>query len=247
VPIACLDLQQVLGMVSRAVEERQSPPLTVSYANAHTCNLAWADPMLRSHLQRMDLVYVDGNGPRIAAWLQGRRLPRRMTGADWIHDLCAICVERGFGLFLLGAPKGVAGQAADRLRSRHPGLQVRGTHSGYFSDGELPDVLRSTVEAKADIVLVGMRSPEQEAWIIEHASALGAPVVWGTGGMLEYVSGSVRRPPRWMRRLALEWLGRMLIDPTRLTRRYVLGVPAFLARATAEGIQARVRAWTDTA
>lgn len=237
VPIARVDLPQLLALVSQAVEERRSPPLTLAYANAHTCNLASESPAFRRHLQQMGVVYVDGNGPRLAAWLRGRRLPRRMTGADWIHDLCRLCVRRGYGLFLLGAADGIASLAAERLCAQHPGLKVRGTHGGYIREADLPQVLRSTAEAGADIVLVGMRSPHQERWIIEHASALGAPVVWGSGGMLDYASGSVRRAPQWMRRLGLEWLGRMLINPSQLARRYLLGLPAFLARATVESLR----------
>jgi N-acetylglucosaminyldiphosphoundecaprenol N-acetyl-beta-D-mannosaminyltransferase len=241
VPIADLDLSQLLSAVSRAVEARSGEALTIAYANAHTCNLAWTEPQFRDDLQRMGVVYVDGNGPRVAAWLKGRSLPRRMTGADWINDLCQQCQRRSHSLYILGGAEGVASLAAERLRARHPGLEVRGVRSGFASDGEWPDIVRSVAAARPDILLIGMQSPGQERWIVRHAGELGIPVVWGTGGMLDYASGVLRRPPRWMRSLALEWLGRMLIDPRRLAWRYLAGLPLFIARSIADALAWRLR------
>ena len=189
VPIADLDLRQLLSIVSRAVEARSGTPLTIAYANAHTCNLAWSRPQFRDDLQHMGVVYVDGNGPRVAAWLRGRSLPRRMTGADWIGDLCEQCERRSHSLYILGGTDGVAGLAAERLRARYPGLVVRGVRSGIAQAGEWRDIVRSIAATCPDILLVGMQSPGQERWIVEHAGESGVPVVWGTGGMLDYASG----------------------------------------------------------
>lgn len=241
VSIADIGLPEVLDVISNVVENPRPSTYLISYANAHICNLAWSDAGFRETLARMDLVYVDGNGPRLAAWLAGRRLPRRMTGADWIDELCRLCKERSYSLYLVGAADGVARQAAERLATKHSGLRVRGSHPGYFDPTELERLTADIRALRPDILLLGMASPVQERWMVDHARDLGVPVVWGVGGLFEYASGRLRRAPGWMRRLGLEWLGRLLIEPRRLGRRYVFGLPLFLLRALREASNLRLQ------
>lgn len=239
IPIARLDLAGVLARVTEAIEQPSPTPIVLAYANAHTCNLAVEQPDFLRALQRVDIVYPDGNGPRLAAWLAGTALPRRMTGADWIHDLCELACARGFGLYFLGARPGVAAAAAQALQRAHPGLQILGTHDGYFSPSAWPAIEQEIRSLRPEILIVGMASPHQESWMLEVAPRLGVRVIWGAGGMFDYASGRLRRAPSWMRRLGLEWLGRMLVEPRRLLSRYLLGIPRFLARSLAWGASRR--------
>jgi N-acetylglucosaminyldiphosphoundecaprenol N-acetyl-beta-D-mannosaminyltransferase len=202
-------------------------PLRIAYVNAHTCNLVQSRAAGSGPVQHADLVYADGNGPRLAAWLAGDRLPPRMTGADWIHDLCAMCARERLTLYFLGAAPGVADEARRRLESRHPGLRVLGTRHG-FTGGAGAAVREEIARLRPDVLILAMGSPRQELWMVEHGAHLGVPVVWAAGGVLDYASGRLRRAPRWMIRLGLEWLGRALIEPRRLGRRYVVGIPRFL-------------------
>jgi len=240
VPVAALRLEELLAQVVETIDGRTNGPLRIGYANAHVCNLAWNDAGFREALRCMDIVYADGNGPRVAAWFQGRALPGRMTGADWIHDLCEISIGRGCRMYFLGGEHGVAELAARRLTAAHPGLQVCGTQHGYLSQEHLSAIHETIRTLRPEILIVGMGSPRQEQWIVAHAGELGVPVVWGAGGMFDYASGVARRPPKWMRDLALEWLGRMLLNPRRLAGRYLIGVPLFIARAIADGLSRRI-------
>ncbi len=240
VPIARIDLAGLLSRIVESIERPSPAPLLLAYANAHTCNLAARDPAFRRALHQMDIVYLDGNGPRLAAWLSGATLPRRMTGADWIHDLCQLCVERGFGLYFLGAQPGVAAAAAHVLQRAHPGLCVLGTHDGYFSPSAWPGIEQEIQSLAPAILVVGMASPHQETWMLEVAPRLGVRVIWGAGGMFDYASGRLHRAPPWMRAIGLEWLGRMLVEPRRLLPRYLLGIPFFLGRSLAWGAGRRL-------
>jgi N-acetylglucosaminyldiphosphoundecaprenol N-acetyl-beta-D-mannosaminyltransferase len=151
-----------------------------------------------------------------------------MTGADWIHDLCALCVEMRSTLYFLGAARGVAEEAARRLGRRHPGLRVIGMSHG-FSEGDEADAIAAEIaRLSPDVVVVAMGSPRQEIWMAEMAPRTGASVVWAAGGALDYASGRLRRAPRFLIRLGLEWLGRALIEPRRLGPRYLVGIPRFL-------------------
>jgi N-acetylglucosaminyldiphosphoundecaprenol N-acetyl-beta-D-mannosaminyltransferase len=177
----------------------------------------------------MDLIYSDGNGPRIAAWLKGHQLPARMAAADWIWDLCEVCIQHSYSLFLLGGMTGVAERAAQTLREKYPGLMILGTHHGFAEGDEEQHLVKSISTLSPDIVVLGLGSPQQELWMLRNRETLSVPIVWGTGGLLDFVSGNKRRSPRWMRALALEWLGRVLIEPRRLLPRYLAGIPLFLA------------------
>jgi N-acetylglucosaminyldiphosphoundecaprenol N-acetyl-beta-D-mannosaminyltransferase len=208
----------------------------VLYANVHVLNTACRDPELRRVLNRADLVYCDGAGVKLGAWLLGHRLPERMTGADWIHELCAFCQERGFSLYFLGAEPGVAALAAEKLRAKYPGLIISGTHHGHYEHyGPQDDEVIAEINAlRPDILLVGFGTPLQEKWIAHHSARLEAPVVWAVGALVDFVSGKTPRAPRWMLNHGLEWLYRLLTEPRRLFGRYVIGNPLFIGRVLAQ-------------
>lgn len=215
------------------VIERRSRAL-VLHANAHGLNLAWEQPWLRDFLNSAALVFCDGAGVMLGARLLGRRIPERITYADWMWQLAATAEQRGWSLFFLGAGPGVAERAAASLRQRHSRLKIAGVRNGYF-DAEPggPDnrALVAAINAAApDILLVGMGMPRQEAWLRENWPQLDVRIGLTGGAVFDYVSGALKRSPEWLNRIGLEWLGRLVIEPRRLWRRYVLGNPRFLAR-----------------
>jgi len=220
------------------------PPRRVMYVNAHVLNRSREDRSLRDALEHADLVYCDGYGVRLAARALEAPIPHRMTGADWVWDLAALCEAREASVYLLGSEPMVAAQAAARLRQRHPRLRVAGSHHGYF-DLDSPHAERVVEDLNArrpDIVLVGMGSPKQELWVERTAPRLDAGVVWSVGALFDYVSGRVPRAPRWLSDNGLEWIFRLAVEPQRMWRRYLVGNPQFLGRVAA---QARARSDGD--
>jgi N-acetylglucosaminyldiphosphoundecaprenol N-acetyl-beta-D-mannosaminyltransferase len=185
-------------------------------------------------MERADLVYCDGTGVRLGAWLAGENIPARMTGADWIDDLCALAVRDGLSLFFLGGAPGAASDAADVLQRRHPGLRIVGSASGYNVEAE---VVESINRRRPDILLVGMGTPTQEKWIDAHRGALDVPVVWAVGALFDFVSGRIPRGPRWMTEHGMEWICRLVAEPRKLWRRYLIGNPYFFYRV----VQSRLR------
>jgi N-acetylglucosaminyldiphosphoundecaprenol N-acetyl-beta-D-mannosaminyltransferase len=204
---------------------------TVMYANIHVLNTSRREHDIRPILNNADIVYCDGSGVRLGAWLLGHRIPPRMTGADWMDPLCAACAGRGTGLYLLGSGPGVADCAADVLLARHQGLNIVGTHHGYLQD---PSVSAAAIDsinaARPHILLVGMGTPIQERWISEHRHELEVPVVWAVGALFDFVGGFKRRAPRWMLDHHLEWLHRFWVEPRRMWKRYIVGNPVFMWR-----------------
>ncbi len=205
--------------------------ITVMYANVHVLNTSRRVHDLRPILNGADIVYCDGSGVRLGARILGHSIPPRMTGADWIEHLCAVCADRKAGLYLLGSRQGVAEKAAEVLQTRCGGLSIVGTHHGYLQDPAVSAAAITAVNtARPHILFVGMGTPIQERWIFEHRRELEVPVVWAVGALFDFVAGVQRRAPRWMLDLGLEWLHRFWVEPKRMWRRYILGNPLFIWR-----------------
>jgi N-acetylglucosaminyldiphosphoundecaprenol N-acetyl-beta-D-mannosaminyltransferase len=208
----------------------------VMYVNAHVLNQSQDRPELRATLQAADLVYCDGYGVRIAAKALDLPTPHRMTGADWIWSLAALCEESERSIYLLGSEPGVTREAADRLKRWYPRLQVAGTHHGFFGIGSphAARVVEDINERKPDIVLVGMGTPKQEDWVQAYYDQLETDVLWTVGALFDYVSGRVPRAPGWLSDNGLEWIFRLGVEPQRMWRRYLIGNPMFLGRVLSE-------------
>lgn len=225
------DLRGLLDAVGRLVDARGKA--TVAYANVHVLNTSASDPALRAFLNGVDVCYCDGSGVVLGAKVLGEVLPERMTGADWIWDL-AQEAEGRWRLHWLGSEPGVTEAAAAKLKERCPRLEVTTDHGYHAKEGPENDATIARINAaKPDIVLVGMGTPVQEAWVAANRAAIDAPVVWVLGATADFVSGKVSRGPAVLYNNQ-EWLARLITEPRRLWRRYLLGNTVFLGRVLAQ-------------
>ena len=203
--------------------------------NAYCLNLCYKDSALRDVLNGADVVFCDGAGVMLAARILGWRIPARITYADWIWQLADFAAAEGFSLYFLGARPGVAQEAARRLRERYTDLKVVGVRHGYFDhsagSAENEALLEEINSCAPDILLVGLGMPLQERWLTENRHMLGtAGVALTCGAAFDYASKRLRRGPRLLTGSGLEWLARLIREPRRLWRRYLLGNPLFLLR-----------------
>ena len=189
-------------------------------------------PALRGIYERAGLVLADGMPVVWAAKLLGRPLKAKVSGSDLLYELCRRAACEGIRVFLLGGAPGVAEKAAETLRSRYSGLRIAGTHSPTIgADGAGEDdhaVARMVREARPHLVFVAFGSPKQELWMARNYRRLGAAVCIGVGASLDFAAGLQARAPRWMQRAGLEWLWRLLHEPRRLWRRYLIDDLPFL-------------------
>lgn len=226
-PLDAVDRAGLLDAVAALI--RADRRATVAYLNIHVANEARRHPDLAGFLRRADLCYCDGEGVRLGARLLGHRLPERITGADWIHDLAARAAREGWRIAWIGGEPGVTAAAAAGLQRRHPGLSIHPEH-GFHPPGPEDDALIARVNAaRPHIVLVGMGTPLQERWLAARRHRLDAPVAWVLGATADFVSGRVPRGPAFLH-TRQEWLARLLTDPRRLWRRYLIGNTAFMLR-----------------
>lgn len=230
VPVAAVTRQEVLLDLEESIEARESGRYVVTL-NVDILLLALEDSRLLQACRAARWVVADGMPLVWASRLLGRPLPERINGADLAWALLERAAARGYRVFLLGGEPGVADSAALRIRDRLPGLQVVGTASPPFGFEKRPDQLRQTVatvkRASPDIVLVGLGAPKQELWLQEHLAEAGVPVGIGVGGTFNFWAGRVRRAPRIVQRVGLEWLWRLTQEPRRLWRRYLVRDVAF--------------------
>ncbi|MGI8411729.1 MAG: WecB/TagA/CpsF family glycosyltransferase [Solirubrobacteraceae bacterium] len=234
IPIDLAPPDELLRTLSGWATDRRTR--RVMYVNAHVVNQSRTTPGLSQALRRADVVYCDGYGVRLAARVLGLPVPHRMTGADWIWALATLCERSGQPIYLLGSEPPIAREAAARLRTAYPKLDVVGAHHGYFDlDSPHNDRVIEDINAHAPrIVLVGMGTPKQELWVDRYAERLDGAVVWTVGALFDFVSGHIPRAPHWLADNGLEWIFRLAIEPTRMWRRYLIGNPIFLSRVASE-------------
>lgn len=189
------------------------------------------DEEFRDLVNRADLVVPDGIGLVLASRYCGVPLPERVAGIDLVWGLVRELGPGGLRLFLLGAAPGVAEQAGERLRAACPELEVVGVHHGYFEDEQA--VVEQIAASGANVLLAGIGSPRQERFLDRHREKLNVSLGIGVGGTFDVLAGRLRRAPDWMIRLGLEWLYRLLSQPSRWVRMLVL--PRFLFRVILSG------------
>jgi N-acetylglucosaminyldiphosphoundecaprenol N-acetyl-beta-D-mannosaminyltransferase len=200
----------------------------VMYVNADCMLLSLKDTSYRQILNRADLIYADGIGVVLGARLWGHHLPGRSTGADFMPEFCKEFAKHNLRIYLIGAKEGVAEEAKQRLHQKAPNLNIAGTHHGYFTEEETGRIIKEINAAKPHILLIGIGAPYQERWIEENASKLNVPVLWGVGGLFDFISGRTWRGPQWLLDHGFEWLCRLIAEPKRLWKRYFIGNTRFI-------------------
>jgi N-acetylglucosaminyldiphosphoundecaprenol N-acetyl-beta-D-mannosaminyltransferase len=225
-----LSMAGAVQRIDRLVRARY--PAMVVTANVDHALRFQHDPEYARIVRGADLVLADGKPIIWASRLQRTPLKERVTGSDLLPLLCRHAARCGQRVFLLGGDPGVADKARSVLEARFPGLQVVGTHcppTGFEKSAvENARAVEAVRQARPDILFVGLGSPKQERWIARNMFDYGPCLSIGVGISLSFVAGVVRRAPLWMRKAGLEWFWRLLCEPRRLWKRYLIQDLPFL-------------------
>lgn len=211
----------------RARSGELARPCVVTSANGSVIAAYNRDAEFRALIDAADIVDADGMPLVFASRLLAREpLEERIATTDFLMDACATAAREGIRFFFLGSRPAVAARAAEHLRSRFPGLQVVGTRHGFFTPDEAPEICERVRRSGADVLWVGMGSPVQERFAIEHRDRLGG-LAWirTCGGLFDHYGGGVSRAPGWMQATGMEWLYRAAREPVRLGARYLVTNP----------------------
>ncbi|EHL05126.1 glycosyltransferase, WecB/TagA/CpsF family [Desulfitobacterium hafniense DP7] len=214
--------------IRKAVEEQR--PIQVVTANPELIYATGRDVRLKQLINSAEVVTPDGVGVVWAAKRLGHPVAERVTGIDLIEALFPIAAEQAWGVFFLGSQPGVAEKAAEKVAEKHPGFRWQAAH-GYFSREEEPALLEQIREFKPDLLLIGLGAPRQEFWMFSHLDLNTVSI--GVGGSFDALAGINKRAPQWIRHIRLEWLYRLLKQPSRLKRQLVL--PRFAWKVICSG------------
>lgn len=203
-------------------------PHYMCVVNASKVVAASRDEKLRRMITGADIITADGMSVVWASRLLGQPLPERVTGIDMFERLVEHAARRGLSIYLLGAREQSVRGVIDRFTAKYPDLRVAGYRNGYFDAEESEKIAGEINNSGADLLFVAMGSPAQEYWISANLAHTGVRFALGVGGSFDHLSGHARRAPLWMRRAGLEWFYRLLSEPRRLWRRYLIGNTRFV-------------------
>jgi N-acetylglucosaminyldiphosphoundecaprenol N-acetyl-beta-D-mannosaminyltransferase len=240
VGVSALNMAMALEIIEGWIERRE--PHYVCVTGVHGVMESQRDEELRRIHNRAGLVTPDGMPLVWLSRLQGFHHVERVYGPDLMLALCERSAAKGYRHFFYGGAEGVPEQLASVLQKRFPGLQVAGTFSPPFRSltADEDDRIVQMINAAApDIVWVGLSTPKQERWMAGHRERLTAPVLIGVGAAFDFLTGRKPQAPRWMQRAGLEWLFRLLTEPRRLWRRYLINNPLFVALVVLQALGVR--------
>jgi N-acetylglucosaminyldiphosphoundecaprenol N-acetyl-beta-D-mannosaminyltransferase len=198
---------------------------------------AGRDPAFGAVLRGADLALADGAGVVWAARHLGRPLPERVAGVDFVRALAARGAGQGWRFFFLGGGPGVAEAAGRALREAYPGFVLAGSHAGSPDSASDAATIEAVRASGAQLLFLAYGAGAEEAWLARNLAASGASIGMGVGGAFDFISGRVRRAPRWMRNWGLEWLYRLSREPWRWRR--MIALPRFVIRVMREGRQSQ--------
>ena len=184
------------------------------------------DVELKNIYRDATLILADGKPLLwISKWYK-TPIKEKISGSDLFPLLCEMAAKKGYSMFFLGAAEGVAAKAAENLKKKYNGLEIVGTYSppyGFEKDEiESEKIIDMVKEAHPDILILGLGSPKQEKFVYHYCKDLGVPISLGLGASLDFEAGNIRRAPKWMSNHGLEWLYRLIKEPKRMFKRYII-------------------------
>ena len=175
--------------------------------------------------KQAELVLPDGAGAVWAGRHLGYKVPERVAGFDLYNQLLGLSAQKGYKAYFFGGSPGIAEAAKAKSEEMYPGVQVVGCHNGYFTDADVPAIIKEINNSGAEMLFVALGAPKQEKWILAHRHELRPRILMGIGGSFDVLAGKMERAPKWMQDASLEWAFRLYKQPSRFMR--MMALPKF--------------------
>ncbi|MBJ3783131.1 WecB/TagA/CpsF family glycosyltransferase [Devosia sediminis] len=236
-PMDPLTMDQTIAVIDEALAER----IRLKHVVVNVAKLVnmQTDRALHADVVSSDLINIDGMGVVWGARLAGHKVPERVAGIDLMDRVLKLCHEKGYRPYILGAKRDVLERAVANIKARYPGLVFAGYRDGYFGRDEERSVVDAIAQSKADCLFVAMSSPAKERITEQYKEELGVSFLMGVGGSIDVMSGSTKRAPDWMQKTGLEWLYRVMQEPGRMWKRYLVTNSKYLWLVLKEAVTAR--------
>lgn len=235
IPVDVISMKESLDLIENSIVKRQYLHHVV--INAAKIVNAQHDPALKASIVNCDLINADGQAVVWASRILNRALPERVAGIDLMEMLVKRASLRGFRIFLLGAREEIVRKVARKYQVLYGSGIIAGFRNGYFRSDEEESVASEIAASGADILFVAMSSPRKEIFLEKYKHIIRTPFIMGVGGSFDVVSGSIRRAPLFMQQLGLEWFFRLIQEPGRMWKRYLIGNTKFIYLVAREKVQ----------
>jgi N-acetylglucosaminyldiphosphoundecaprenol N-acetyl-beta-D-mannosaminyltransferase len=211
---------------------RKGIKIFIQTVNVDHLILMRSDRYFKEIVESADIVTCDGMPIVWTSKIKRTPLPERVTGADLTVDLFKKSNEYGFKIFILGAAPGVAEKAANEVKRKYQGANITGVYSPSSEELYNEDASRNICniinDSETNILLMALGTPKQEKWYYQHKNKLNVNVVIGVGAAIDFIAGTQKRAPVWLRKIGLEWFYRLLLNPKRMFSRYIVRDSKFI-------------------
>jgi len=215
------------------------PARTLMTINAALLMMMRSDPALNQANKAGDLIVADGLPVVWATRIIGTPLVGRVAGVDLMQNLLKVGDEKKLRIFLLGAKQEVLDSMFQLCAEKYPNLVIAGSRNGYFTEDDHAEIVGQIHESNTDILFIGMPSPFKEIWGEKHRNELGVSAIIGVGGSFDVIAGFVKRAPVWMQNIGMEWFWRLMMEPRKMWKRYLVNNSQFIYRLGIEFFQKR--------
>lgn len=236
------DLPETIELFKKTIHTKKKIRVSVVPVNC----ILWAksNQSLNALYNSSNVVTADGVPLVWASKLLGNPIRGRVTGLDLLPEFSKVAAKESFTFFFLGAGDGVADRLKQKLEKENPGLNVVGTYSPpyakTFSDEENQKMINMINKVKPNVLWVSLTAPKQDYWIHEHLEKLDVNIAIGVGAAFDVVVGDIQRSPEWMQKYGLEWFYRLIKEPKRLYRRYLIEAPQFIPLVLYQAFKERI-------
>jgi N-acetylglucosaminyldiphosphoundecaprenol N-acetyl-beta-D-mannosaminyltransferase len=228
-------MDEAVDRCRQAIQTRK--PVLVGVVNAAKIVNLRRDPALRDALLDCNMLLADGQSVVWASRLLGHPLPERVAGIDLFVELLNLAHRQHRSIYLLGAKPEILAALERQVAQRWPGLRLAGSHHGYFKEADAAAIAAEIRAANADMLFLGMASPNKEIFLRRFQHMLNVPVLHGVGGSFDVLAGLTKRAPLAWQNVGLEWAYRLLQEPRRLWKRYLVTNCAFVALTLREAVR----------
>lgn len=226
IPIDALTMQETIDKIDMSIAEGKVIHHVV--VNAAKVVNAQNDPELRNSIINCDIINADGQAVVWASRFLNQPLPERVAGIDLMEALVKLCSEKSYRIYLFGAREEVVTKVVEKYSNQYGPEIIAGYRNGYYNKADEPVIAKQIADSKPSILFVAISSPRKEIFLNTYKDLIKAPFIMGVGGSFDVVAGVVKRAPKWMQRMGLEWFYRLVQEPGRMWKRYLVGNSKFI-------------------
>ncbi|MCB2296186.1 WecB/TagA/CpsF family glycosyltransferase [Clostridium tagluense] len=228
-------MKETVNIIASKIDCNNQSIFNIITGNPEIVLQAQKDSQLQTIFNEADLITPDGEGIVLASRWKGQPLFERVTGVDLLLEVLKMGNKRGWSFYFLGADEEVNKKATENILAEYPNIILSGRHHGYFDNVQEEKILVDIESKRPNILIVALGAPRAEKWIYNYKNRLPVKVAFGVGGSLDIISGKTARAPQKWQQLKLEWLYRLIIQPSRLRRQMVL--PIFVYKSLMEALK----------